>query len=109
MGAEVADMAIRWLVLVAVTAACQCWGQSQVAPPQGDPLAAAQAEFEAGSAARKAGQLPEAAAHLQKALAILRTEKVLRPGLGPEMYEMLQGRKAARDVPAGEGITWEDL
>jgi sialic acid synthase SpsE len=41
--------------------------------------------------------------------AILRTEKLLRPGLGPDVYEMLQGRRAARDVPAGEGVTWEDL
>jgi sialic acid synthase SpsE len=42
-------------------------------------------------------------------LAILRTEKELRPGLDPALYERLLGRKAARDIPAGEGVTWEDV
>ena len=42
-------------------------------------------------------------------LAILRTEKVLRPGLHPSMMGQLEGRLAARDVPDGEGIEWADL
>ncbi|MFH2116284.1 MAG: N-acetylneuraminate synthase family protein [Spirochaetota bacterium] len=42
-------------------------------------------------------------------LAILRTEKVLRPGLHPAMMSHLEGRIAARDVPDGEGIEWADL
>lgn len=42
-------------------------------------------------------------------LAILRTEKVLRPGLHPSMMGQLEGRMAARDVPDGEGIEWADL
>ena len=42
-------------------------------------------------------------------LAILRTEKVLRPGLHPSMMGRLEGRMAARDVPDGEGIEWADL
>ena len=41
--------------------------------------------------------------------AILRTEKKLRPGLGPEFYEILLGRKIIRPVDAGEGIVWDDL
>jgi N-acetylneuraminate synthase len=41
--------------------------------------------------------------------AILRSEKNLRPGLGPEFHELILGRPAARTVPAGEGITWSDV
>ncbi len=42
-------------------------------------------------------------------LAILRTEKVLRPGLHPSMMCRLEGRMAAKDIPDGEGIEWADL
>ncbi len=42
-------------------------------------------------------------------LALLRTEKVLRPGLGPELLPAILGRKARRAVPSGEGIEWEDV
>jgi len=40
---------------------------------------------------------------------VLRTEKVLRPGLGPEFLPVVTGRRAGRTIPAGEGVTWEDL
>jgi sialic acid synthase SpsE len=42
-------------------------------------------------------------------LALLRTEKVLRPGLEPGLLPSILGRAAARAVPDGEGIEWEDL
>ncbi len=42
-------------------------------------------------------------------VAILRTEKILRPGLEPAWYEAILTRKAARDIEAGQGIVWEDL
>jgi sialic acid synthase SpsE len=42
-------------------------------------------------------------------VAILRTEKVLRPGLGPEHMDRVVGATARRPVPAGEGIEWEDV
>jgi len=42
-------------------------------------------------------------------VSILRTESNLRPGLGPEYLELVVGRTAQRTVPAGEGITWEDV
>ena len=42
-------------------------------------------------------------------LALLRTEKVLRPGLDPELLPALRGRIAARDIPSGEGIEWNDV
>jgi sialic acid synthase SpsE len=42
-------------------------------------------------------------------LAVLRTEKVLRPGLDPRYLPLAIGRAAARDVPDGEGLEWADL
>lgn len=40
---------------------------------------------------------------------ILRTEKVLSPGISPEFYPLLLGAKLSRDVKSGEGLRWEDL
>lgn len=42
-------------------------------------------------------------------LALLRTEKLLRPGLPPALLPGIVGRLAARDIPAGEGVEWADL
>jgi sialic acid synthase SpsE len=42
-------------------------------------------------------------------IASLRTEKILRPGLPPSWEEAVIGRKAARFIPGGEGIRFEDL
>lgn len=42
-------------------------------------------------------------------LTLVRTEKDLRPGLGPEMFDRLLGRAAIRDIPAGQGVGWEDF
>jgi sialic acid synthase SpsE len=42
-------------------------------------------------------------------LAILRTEKVLRPGLDPELLPRVTGRGALRDIASGEGLEWEDV
>ena len=44
-----------------------------------------------------------------ESLALLRTEKVLRPGLGPEFLDAVLGRRARRNIPSGEGIEWEDV
>jgi N-acetylneuraminate synthase len=41
--------------------------------------------------------------------ALLRTEKKLRPGLGPEYYSIVLGETLLKDVPSGEGIRWEDI
>jgi sialic acid synthase SpsE len=40
---------------------------------------------------------------------VLRTEKVLRPGLPPSWEERIAGRKARLFIPAGEGIRFEDI
>lgn len=42
-------------------------------------------------------------------LAVLRTEKVLRPGLAPSFLPVVLGRVLRRDLPAGEGLVWDDL
>lgn len=41
--------------------------------------------------------------------ALLRTEKVLRPGLEPGEWGWAMGRKAGRPIPAGEGIRRGDI
>ncbi len=41
--------------------------------------------------------------------AVLRTEKILRPGLPPRYMPVVLGRQARRRVEAGEGILWEDI
>jgi sialic acid synthase SpsE len=42
-------------------------------------------------------------------VAILRTEKVLHPGLEPGLLPRVLGARTRRPIPEGEGITWEDL
>lgn len=42
-------------------------------------------------------------------ICIVRSERNLRPGLGPEHFAAVAGAVARRRIPAGEGITWEDL
>ena len=42
-------------------------------------------------------------------VAVLRTEKMLRPGIGPEFLTRIVGTTVKRHVPDGEGIEWEDL
>ncbi|GMO24380.1 MAG: N-acetylneuraminate synthase family protein [Termitinemataceae bacterium] len=41
--------------------------------------------------------------------AILRTEKVLRPGMPPIFYDKILGKSARSDIPAGEGIRFCDV
>jgi len=41
--------------------------------------------------------------------AVLRTEKILRPGLAPSYAADICGRTARRFIPAGEGIRFEDV
>jgi sialic acid synthase SpsE len=42
-------------------------------------------------------------------VAVLRTEKTLRPGIGPENLGLVIGSTAKRRVPDGEGIEWADI
>ena len=41
--------------------------------------------------------------------AVLRTEKILRPGLEPCWEKAIEGRTAQNDIPSGEGIRFEDV
>ena len=41
--------------------------------------------------------------------AVLRTEKILRPGLEPHWEKNIEGRTARNFIPAGEGIRFEDI
>jgi sialic acid synthase SpsE len=40
---------------------------------------------------------------------VLRTEKVLRPGLPPQFLPVIVGKRLVRDVEAGQGLVWDDL
>ena len=40
---------------------------------------------------------------------VLRTEKVLSVGIGPEFYESLTGKVLTRDVKNGAGVQEEDF
>jgi sialic acid synthase SpsE len=42
-------------------------------------------------------------------IAILRTEKILRPGLPPSFETMIMDRKVRSFIPAGQGVRWEDV
>jgi sialic acid synthase SpsE len=52
----------------------------------------------------KAGEIIEAGA-----AAVLRTERILRPGLPPSWESKIAGRQAKNFIPAGEGIRFEDV
>ena len=42
-------------------------------------------------------------------LAVLRTERILRPGLHPRFLELLPGKIVKRFIPSGEGLVWDDV
>jgi sialic acid synthase SpsE len=44
-----------------------------------------------------------------KDFAVLRTEKILRPGLAPSWAADICGRTARQFIPSGEGIRFEDI
>jgi sialic acid synthase SpsE len=53
--------------------------------------------------------LPEGHRLVPGDLAVLRTEKILRPGLPPQWEQTVLGKALRRTVPAGEGLVWDDL
>ncbi|MBQ9538443.1 MAG: spore coat protein, partial [Treponema sp.] len=42
-------------------------------------------------------------------VSVLRTEKVLTPGISPEYARLVAGCVLTRDVGAGAGVDWNDL
>lgn len=53
--------------------------------------------------------LPSGTVLSEENTALLRTEKVLTPGIAPRFYPVVLGRKLMRDVGDGQGISWDDL
>ncbi len=53
--------------------------------------------------------IPEGGTFTERNTALLRTEKNLRPGLPPEFWGLILGKRARRPVPMGEGVVWEDI
>jgi sialic acid synthase SpsE len=53
--------------------------------------------------------LPAGTVLTEENTALLRTEKILRPGLSPREADRVLGKKLTRPVPSGQGVTWEDL
>ena len=45
----------------------------------------------------------------QQDIAVLRTEKVLTPGIAPDYYETVVGAVLNQDIKAGEGVQWEHI
>lgn len=45
----------------------------------------------------------------EKDIAVLRTEKLLTPGLHPENYDTVIGAKLSKDVESGQGVQWKDF
>lgn len=45
----------------------------------------------------------------KKDIGILRTEKILTPGISPEFYSQVLGKKLKTNVKDGEGLLWEQL
>ncbi len=54
-------------------------------------------------------RIPSGAALSEENVAVLRTEKRLRPGLPPEFLPVIIGKRTTREIPDGEGIVWEDI
>ncbi len=45
----------------------------------------------------------------QEDIKVLRTEKILSPGISPEHYESVIGKVLRKNVEEGQGLQWEDL
>jgi len=78
-------------------------GKKELAPSEAENYLRTNRSIHAVKRLKKGHRLSE------KDLALLRTEKVLRPGLPPEYLERIIGARLVRDVPNGEGIVAEDL
>ena len=55
------------------------------------------------------GDLGEGSVVTARDVAILRTEKVLTPGLSPDCMDTVIGARLARNVSSGAGVSWEDF
>jgi len=53
--------------------------------------------------------LPAGTVIMAQDVAVLRTEKILTPGISPEYLETVIGRRLTHSAEAGEGVRWEHL
>ena len=42
-------------------------------------------------------------------ISILRTEKILSPGISPLYMDTVTGKTLSKDVTSGAGLQWEDI
>lgn len=42
-------------------------------------------------------------------IGVLRTEKVLTPGISPKFFDVILGSKLSKNVKSGDGVLWEDF
>ncbi|OHD19315.1 MAG: spore coat protein [Spirochaetes bacterium GWD1_61_31] len=87
----------------AAVTACLGDGRKRLAPSEAANYRRTNRSIHATRAIRRGEALTE------ENLVVLRTEKVLRPGLEPRLLPKLIGRLAARDLPDGEGVEWADV
>lgn len=53
--------------------------------------------------------IPKGTTLTNEMLGILRTEKILRPGMAPHLLDTILGCRVKRDIESGQGVIWEDL
>ena len=42
-------------------------------------------------------------------ISVLRTEKILSPGISPEYFSTIEGSILEKEVRSGDGVKWEDF
>ncbi len=78
-------------------------GEKKLAPAEAENYLRTNRSLHALEKLRKGTILTE------KNCALLRTEKILRPGLSPLFFQKVLGKKVKAEIPDGEGIRLEDL
>jgi len=90
------------------------YGRERVAQVLGDGvkrLAPAEAGYYATTrrSLHAVGDIAAGARLRPEDICIVRSERNLRPGLEPELFDQVAGCTARQRIPAGQGIRWEDL
>jgi sialic acid synthase SpsE len=102
-GPQAARAGLEWTYGAARVKAALGTGVKQLAPSERRNYARTNRSIHA------VHDIPEGTTIGDSDVAVLRTEKVLRPGLGPEHLRLVTGARARRFIPAGEGIEWADI
>ncbi|MBB6481068.1 N-acetylneuraminate synthase family protein [Spirochaeta isovalerica] len=78
-------------------------GEKKLAPSEWDNYERTNRSLHALTALKPGTELTE------KNCALLRTEKILRPGISPLFYKEVLGKTVKEKIPDGEGIRWQDI